>query len=289
MSSGMLSLDSCPRDKQNLLTVPRGVRYRLAYQLGMFADDSQEMAFNGATDDQQCEALAAGLSQFDERKGVPSMAQQPQQMQQPQMQQPPQFPMQQPQQPPYTGQPVMSQQPQPQPPQQVQQVQYPQPQQPVYQPQPQQPMYQPQQPQPQQMVTPPHIPTMQQPPAPPSQQQQQLPLVAQAPLGPSPDHLPPRQPPGDPRQGAALPVMRTMSEALKKVAEVNEANQQWLQQLQEQGHMHTRLLEVLLRLLLARYGQENLDIKLLTSLVGQVKNEEINNLLSQLNNPGKGQ
>lgn len=80
-----------------------------------------------------------------------------------------------------------------------------------------------------------------------------------------------------------------MSEALKKVAEVNEANQQWLQQLQEQGHMHTRLLEVLLRLLLARYGQENLDIKLLTSLVGQVKNEEINNLLSQLNNPGKGQ
>lgn len=285
MSNGMLSLDTCPRDTAGLMSVPRGVRYRLAYQLGMFADDSQEQAFNGATDGQQCEALAAGLAQRDSQKGMSPQQmlpmEQPPQM--PPQQQPPQFPMQQ---------PGMT------PPQQPMQPQYGQPTgmpvmgQPVMPPQMQQPQP-PQQPvrQPPQMGMPPQM----QPPTMPGMQQMQQPQVpVYAPQPPTqqapqpPAQQPPRQPPGDAGQSAALPVMRTMSEALKKVAEVNEANQKWLQQLHEQGHMHTKLLEALLRLLIVRYAQEGLDVKLLTSLVSQMNDDDLTCVLGAVDGKGKG-
>lgn len=327
MSAGMLSLDSCPRDLAGLMQIPRGVRYRLAYQLGMFADDSQEQSFNGTTDEKQCEALAAGLAQRDAQKGVPQQQSLPMEQPQmaPQMGQP-QFPQQQPQMPPQMTQQPMAQpgmppqfamnptqgmppQPQmgqpgmmpptaqppmmPQPPMQPQMAppQFPQgmgqPQMPPQPAPPRQPPAAPQQP----MAQPPMMPPMAQAPmaaAPqPQMPQQQAPQPPPV-QAPPPVTQPARQPPEEGGQSAALPVLRTMSEALKRVAEANEANQRWLQQLQEQGHSQTKMLEVLLRILMATSNQGGINSDLLSKLMGQVTADDLNRVLSQLDGKGKG-
>lgn len=70
----MVSLENAPRDINGLMQLKRGIRFRLAHQLGMFADESQEHAFMQAPDDQMCQALLQGLQTLDQQGGVQAAA-----------------------------------------------------------------------------------------------------------------------------------------------------------------------------------------------------------------------
>lgn len=193
-TSEFVSIETAPRDPNQLVTLRRSVLYRLALQLAIFSgeDQSSEQAFLSADLPSMAQRIAVALQTRDAGGGQPIQPQQPmmqqpqmQQMQQPQMQM--QQPMQQPQQVPMMQPPMM------QPPQQFQM--------PAQQPPQQQPMpMQQQQPMPMQAPPPgvPMMPPMQMPPmappmAPPMQQPQQLPMQ-QLPLQPQQPMAPPPMP-----------------------------------------------------------------------------------------------
>lgn len=232
MSAVMVTVDNAPRDMQGLLQLKRGVRSRLAAQVGIITNDQQELAFQLAPDEESSQALLAALQAIDASGGAPlqqlspqpqPMSSQPQMpMQQQQMPfpqqgaqlqlapvqpqvmpplQPPQqmqYPPQQVQQPQYqqpqqmTPQGYPMQMPQVVPPQQMMQPQYAQ--QPMYQPpqQVQQPLMQQMQPQ-QVQYPPPQYPPQQVPPQAP-QAPQQAPMM-----------LPPVQMPQAPQQPQVTP------------------------------------------------------------------------------------
>ncbi len=309
MSAGMLSLQNCPRSTEELKGLVRGVRYRLAMQLGMFADDSQEQAFNGATDDQQCEALAAALAQYDQSKPEQQMQFQPPQQSGPPM--PPQQQQQQMQPPsPQMGVPqfappqVPQQQQQVQPPQQVQpqfQPQFPAPPQPqMQQPQFQPSMGAPQQPMQPPMGMPPSIqpPQAPQPPQPPSQSGRQPPQPQppmqpqQAQQPPAPVRAPERQPstPTDPgnQGGAALTILRTMADTLSKLAKANGENQKLIEKLHDQSLGHAKMFEILLTMLLVDAGQKGITPDMLAKLCKQVTDDQRTEFLNKLDPQGKG-
>ena len=66
MTTGMVSIENCPRDLNGILSIQRGIRYRLGIQTHMFKNEAEEQAFLGATDQVQAESLLAHLSQFDQ-------------------------------------------------------------------------------------------------------------------------------------------------------------------------------------------------------------------------------
>lgn len=99
-STGMVTLQSAPRDVGALMALPRGVRFRLGIQLHLFPDDDAEQAFLGLPDDQQANAVASALMNLDAGSGqAPAPMQGPSNGQAAQMPQgAPSFPMQVPQQ-----------------------------------------------------------------------------------------------------------------------------------------------------------------------------------------------
>lgn len=292
MSTGMLSLQNCPRSVEELKGLQRGVRYRLAMQLGMFADDSQEMAFNGATDDQQCEALASGLAQWDQNRGAAGGS--PEQQMQLPPQQPPQMQMQM---------PVQQQQMAP-PPQQQYAPQMGTPQfQPQFAPQQQfQPQFAPPQGMPPQQqqpsmgmppaITPPAAPPPPRQPQPPQQVAQTPQAAPQPPVAPAPVMQPARQPTttSDPSNqgGAALPILRGMADTLKALAEANGTNQKWLEQLHEQSLGHAKMFEILLTMFLVFCEQQGINAQTMAGLCKQVTDEQRGLFLSKLDPQGKG-
>lgn len=303
MSTGMLSLQNCPRSVEELKSLQRGVRYRLAMQLGMFADDSQEMAFNGATDDQQCEALASGLSQWDQNRGAAGGS--PEQQMQLPPQQPPQMQMQMPAQ--QQMQPPMQQVAPPPQQQYAPQMGTPQfaPPQQQIQPPPQQqfqPQFAPPQGMPSMGQPPQQQPSMGMPPAitppaaapPPRQPQppQQMAPAPQPPVAPAPVMQPARQPttPADPgnQGGAALPILRGMADTLKALAEANGTNQKWLEQLHEQSLGHAKMFEILLTMFLVFCEQQGINPQTMAGLCKQVTDEQRGLFLSKLDPQGKG-
>jgi hypothetical protein len=301
MSTGMLGLQNCPRSVAELKGLPRGVRFRLAMQLNMFADEHQELAFNGATDDQQCEALAAGLASWDQHNGVAGGSPE-QQMQMPAPQPPQQMQMQLPPQPSMQQQvQVPQQQPQFAPPQ------FAPPQQPAIQP-PVQPPAQPQFAPPQGMQPSMGAPPQQQPPRNP-QPSTGMPPAIQPPAMAPPPQAPPQQPPPQPQMapppvemparqpatsadpgnqgGAALPILRGMADTLKALAAANGTNQKWLEQLHEQSLGHAKMFEILLTMLLVFCEQQGLDQKTMAGLCKQVTDENRGAFLGKLDPQGK--
>ncbi len=69
MSTAMVSLENAPRDLQGLVQLRRTIIFRLAHTLNMFADETQEAAFNQAPIDQMCQALLAALQNYDTASG----------------------------------------------------------------------------------------------------------------------------------------------------------------------------------------------------------------------------
>ena len=69
MSTAMVSIENAPRDLQGLLQLKRTILFRLAHSLSMFADETQEAAFNQAPTDQMCQALIVAIQQYDAARG----------------------------------------------------------------------------------------------------------------------------------------------------------------------------------------------------------------------------
>ena len=65
-----ISIETAPRDFEGLKALKRATRYRIAYQLQLFADNDAEMAFAGGSEDVQAHAVAAALQQLDANQGA---------------------------------------------------------------------------------------------------------------------------------------------------------------------------------------------------------------------------
>lgn len=103
----------------------------------------------------------------------------------------------------------------------------------------------------------------------------------------APEQPPARRPPAE-EGGAALTVLRGMSESLKRIAETNEANQKWLQQLTDQSIGHAKMFEILLVVLVVFAEQQGLNPEVLAKLCAQVTDDAKNSFLQQLGGGGKG-
>ncbi len=65
---GMISLEDAPRTLKGLKGLIRGIRYRLAMQLGALGTEEEEMSFNSSSDEDQCELLLAALKRYDDER-----------------------------------------------------------------------------------------------------------------------------------------------------------------------------------------------------------------------------
>ena len=128
MTTAPLSIDTAPRDPNELMKLTQGTLFRLGLQLEMFHDENMERAFLGSTMDVQAQTLAAALAQRDaggtgrldampqappQQPPMQQFAQQGMNMGQPQMgmpQMPTPQPQPQPQQPPFPAHQPMQQQ-----------------------------------------------------------------------------------------------------------------------------------------------------------------------------------
>lgn len=246
-TTGMVNLQNAPRDKESLLQIKRGIRYRLGLQIQMFKDNTEEGAFLSASDEEQAQALSEGLQRYDANGGQVSAA----------LPQAPAIPT--------APTPAMPQQPpQPQMPMTI----------PVVGNQPVMPpaaVRQPPQPIPQQMSLPtPQMPQMPQMPSPPQMMSQQA-----APPPPQPQSVPPLMPavqPAVPQAPPPQPVtaadpnnkgidlaatipkqLAGIIKAIKAISEVNENTQAWIEEVHEHALGTSRVLAtvVLMQLVLA--------------------------------------
>ncbi len=64
----MVTVTSAPRNIDELLRLSRSVRMRLAYQLEMFRSSEQEIAFNAASNEDQCRSLCLRLLYVDKKQ-----------------------------------------------------------------------------------------------------------------------------------------------------------------------------------------------------------------------------
>lgn len=310
-TTGMITPQNAPRTIPELLQLKRGVRFRLGLQISMFADDTAEQAFLGESDQNQAQALAAALANFDAQQGggqAPMANHQPPQMAaQPMQQQQLQIPLQQPQAPQaMPQQPTMPQQPQMplQAPQQPQQPQMPQmpmqpamPQMPAVQPPPaapQQPQMQmpaqappPQMQQPQVAVQPPQMPQM--------PMQPQMPSMAR-PVMPTQPQMPTRQPQtaSDPTNAGAngSAPQQAMggqhAKVLQQIAGTLGENQKWIEEVQTQVAGNTLLLTVLLQTMLQLLEQQGIDPNQLVKLIKASGEQTVETFLSNFQESGEG-
>ena len=283
-TTGMVNLQNCPRDVENLLQIKRGVRYRLGLQISMFSDQTAEQAFLSASNEDQAQALSSALQAFDAAGGgsngqsaavAPQAAPQPAQPQMPQQGQPQQLPLnmqvvgQQPVMPPAS--PAMPPQPaQPQ-----------MPQQPAMPPQPAAPA-----------VAGPTMPQMPAAPAAPvAPAQPQMPQQPQMPPTPQPIAQPVAPPPQQPQIAQPVPPPQPVTaadpnnagaelgtsipqkldgilKALKKVAEVGESNQEWIEEIHDHSLGNSRVLHTLLLMQLVIIEQmQGFDMGVLVKLM----------------------
>lgn len=298
MTTGMVNLQNCPRDVESLLQIKRGIRYRLGLQIQMFSNNNEEQGFLSAADDVQAQGLSAALQAYDANGGAaasqvaapaPQTAMQPQQAapQQAAPAMPPQLPQAQV---PMNMQVVGTQQVmaphQPQMPQQP-----PQPQMPQQQPQPVMVPTQPQQPQqpmmPQQPQQPPQQPMMpQQPVMPPAPQQQPAPAPQPQPQAQQ-FVAPPPQPvttsdPGNAGAGLGASIPQKLDgliKAMKKVAEVGESNQEWIEEIHDHSLGNSRVLHTLLLMQLVIIEQQGLDPSMLVKLMLSKPQETVETFL----------
>lgn len=256
-TTGMVNLQNAPRDVENLLSIKRGIRYRLGLQIQMFSDNTAEQGFLSASDEDQSQALSVALQQYDANGQATPIAAQPMQQATPQQAAPamppqlmqPQVPMnmpivgQQPVMPPAAPQPQAPMMPQPQMPQQLQL-----PAQPVMAPQPQlQPPPQPvTAPQPQHMVQP-----MMAPPVPLPQ-----PVTSSDPTNTGSS------------LGTSIPQkLSGILKAIRQVVEVSESTQAWIEEVHDHALGNSRVLETLLLLQLVIAEHTGMDQDILVKLM----------------------
>ncbi len=131
----------------------------------------------------------------------------------------------------------------------------------------------------------PAMPQMPQQPVMPPQPQQPVaappppqPVAAAAPA-------PPPQPvtASDPNNvGGGLPQrIDGIIQALKKVAEVGESNQEWIEEIHEQAMGNSRVLSVLLLLQLTLAEQQGIDANMLAKLMLSKDKATVENFLGQ--------
>lgn len=268
MTTGMVSVDNCPRDLDGILSIQRGIRYRLGIQTHMFKNEAEEQAFLGSTDQVQAESLLSHLQQFDA-----GTIQQVQQVQPPTQIALPPAPPQQPVAPGVTSTTAMQMPAQMQMPMQMPVG----PQMPAVVPPPAAPQQQvlsapPQRPQ----VSMPSMPAMpgqvqQQAPQMPPQMPQQLqaPQAQAAPSGKRPSTL------SDPTNaGAKVPVdpraaqfNQQLAQVLKDVRDTISAQGELIESLEGQLAGMTRILTTVLAVQLAVSEQGGLDRTLLAKCI----------------------
>lgn len=97
--------ETAPRNKEGLMALTRSARIRLAMQINMLPSEDVEKAFVSGTDDDQSNALLAGLQIVDQQRGQPLQHLQPPMQSNPQQQVPMQTQPGQPMMQPMTQQP----------------------------------------------------------------------------------------------------------------------------------------------------------------------------------------
>ena len=251
-TTGMVNLQNAPRDVESILQIKRGIRYRLGLQIQMFKDNTEEQAFLSASDENQAQALAAHLQQYDANgQGAP-------QAQAPMPAAPAAAPAMAPAMPPQPAAPAMPPQPAaPAMPQPVSSPQVPLNMQVVGNQPVMPPTAMPQQP----VAAPAPQPVMAPPPAPAPQ-----PVVA-----PSVPAMPAPQPVtvSDPTNtGSMIPKkLDGIIEALKQVVEVSESNQAWIEEVHDHALGTNRVLSTVLLLQLVLAEQQGFDQNLLVKLM----------------------
>lgn len=302
MSTAMVSLENAPRDPQGLLQLKRGIRFRLAHQLGLFADETQEQAFMQAPDEQMVQTLLTALQQFDAQGGSAAQAPPATQLQLPPMGAPqmppaaPQMPQGAPMGMPPVVPPQTPQAPYQAPPQGYQQMQmpmgppatagYPAPQMPPVVAPPAAPA--PQMPPPMAMAPQappqtPYMPPMVAPPmAPPAGQQVvRTPVTKAAPAAVTPPQAAPQQalaaPAGQGQQ--VLQIQTQIAESLKKLADTSQKTQEWLEQ-QQIGQ--AQILHTILSVQLAMAEQAGIDATTLAKCVKAMDKDTVSKFLEAL-------
>lgn len=297
MSTAMVSIENAPRDLQGLMQLKRTILFRLAHSLNMFADETQEAAFNQAPTEQMAQALAAAIQQYDAAQGgapaqaAPAAPQAPAPMPVAQPQAPaPAVPGAQialPAMPPAAQQPVMPGIAMP--PQTA-------PQMPAVAAQPP--------PAPMPAVVPPQMPAAPAPqpvapPAPPAapalpppiamppaaaQQPVRAPATKAAPQAVVPPPSPPQPPPAPPETppaagGQLLQIQQQVALSLQQLSDTSQKTQQWLE---EQQTGQAMLLSTILATQLYMAEQSGIGADMVTKGIKQMGPEAVAKFLQAL-------
>lgn len=290
MSTSNISIQSAPRDPNELLKIKRGILYRLALQLNMFPSDDQDQAFLAADHGVQAQAVAQALMALDANgagqpaPGTPQMPtvvappaaqMSPVPMQQPmqQMQVPTQVPTQ-------MGQPVVPQMNPAQMPAQAFGGQMQIPQMPVNQ-------FQPMQAQ---------APMPPQPSQAPSQLAGLVPPVRQPSTVSDPTNAGarPQAPPGVDattaiNAGAIFTRLDNHDKAFKQVTETTQSILKWVEEAHNTALGAVQMQRIIIRLLLTIIEQQQgIDLGMLLKLMKQQSDEDINTIIQTFASAGKG-